>query len=143
MKRTNRKRIFACIGAVIILMSLLSSFTVNAATKKWTTGCYNGYRQTGYTSVILDNPKKDAYINVYNYNIRGKEDNTEFRVYIKDSNGKQLYTANVKSGKKLRLGNDHRSYKIYFSWSPNTFEPIAQVCNKYWAIKAKTNCYMR
>ena len=143
MKRTNRKRLFAFIGALVIIISLLSSFTVNAATKKWTTGCYNGYKQTGYTTVFLDNPKKDAYINVYNYNFRGKKDKTEFRVYIKDSNGKQLYAANVKTGTKLRLGNDHRSYKIYFSWSSKISEPIAEVCNEYWAIKAKKNCYMR
>ncbi|MBR1731076.1 MAG: hypothetical protein IJ725_01410 [Ruminococcus sp.] len=143
MKITGKRKVLAIIGTLIILMSVFASFEVNAATRKWVTGCYNGYKQTGCTTVYLTNTKKDAYINVYNYNLRGKEDKSEyFRVFIKNANGKLLYAADVKSGTKLRLGNDHKKYKICFSWSPKTEDYFNGTCVKYWAIKAKTNCYM-
>lgn len=127
---------------------------------EWKTGAFNkDNKANGYTTVYLNEDVENAYVHIYTYNKNGKKTKGELHIILKDEKGNLVWEGDVKSGTKLRLGNDHKEYRVYVSKkeyhstgddilskvisSGNNFLKLGENENNccYWAINTKKDCY--
>ena len=146
MKTTNKRKILAIIGSLIIVMSVFASFAVTASAASWKTGNFDsGYVAKGYTTVRLSNLKKDAYIKIFTYSNLGWKTSGKIHVTLRDTRGKWICEFNTTSGTKLKLGKDHSAYRVYVAKQHLKKDADDFLnCGKcqMWAINAVSNCYM-
>ncbi len=147
MKKTMR--FTAIILAAIMIMS---TFTVLASAKEyWVTGRFdNGYTARGYTTVNLENTRKNGYVKIYTYDSFGNQTSGQMHITMRTTSGKWLCEFDTKSGTKLKLGNNNSAYRIYVAKKKysNTIKGRGDdfinvgKCN-FWAINCYSNCYMK
>lgn len=140
------KKTFAIV-LVIVLFASIATFSASAA--QWKTGNFG----SGYTTVKLDNPKKDGYIKIHTYNcIKGNhsgqcfgagETYAKLKVTFRDTKGKWICDFNTTSGTKLKLGKDHSAYRIYITCRQDLGSGAKNFENKgkctHWAIETTSN----
>lgn len=127
----------------------------------WRTGTFsNEKRSDTFTTVYVDGENKNAYVRIYTYNRKGKKTKGEMHIVLRDEKGNWVWEGDIKSGAKLKLGNDHKAYRIYITKKEydttvgnlsisqikkagDNFVKIGENADNchYWAINAKTNCY--
>lgn len=133
-------------------MMIMSSLTIFASAKEyWVTGRFDsGYTAKGYTTVNLENTRKNGYIKVYSYDSFGNKTSGQMHITLRTSSGKWLCEFDTKSGSKLKLGNNNSAYRVYIAKKkyPNTIKGNADDflnvgrCN-FWAINCSSNCYIK
>lgn len=146
MKTKNTRKAFAIIGAMIIIISVFSSFAVTVSAASWRTGYFDsGYVAKGYTTVKLSNLKKNAYIKIFTYSSAGWKTSGKIHVTLRDTRGKWICEFNTTSGTKLKLGKDHSAYRVYIA-KQHLEKPSDDFINcgkcQMWAINAVSNCYI-
>ena len=146
-------RIISMLLAIITCFSIMSISA--SAVDYWRTGNIpSNYKNSGCTTIQLDNTKKNAKIVIHAYhssllNGNGTEGNSRLHVTICDTNGKLLWDDDVNTGRKgrvLNLGKDHSAYRIYIRevevpaleamGIPGYYTPL------YWGIECKKNCHI-
>lgn len=149
--KTNITRIVALI---LVTVTLLSVIPLQANAASWRTGNIpSNYRNSGYTTVYLNNTRSDAKIKIHTYyrSVTGASKEGKSRVYItmKDTSNRWIWGGSIdtgRNGKTMTLGKDHSAYRIYirevklngikyYDWSGYN-RPV------HWAIECTKNCYV-
>ena len=146
MLKTNKRRILSFATMLIIIISVFASFAVTASAASWQTGRFDsGYTAKGYTTVRLSNTKKAGYIKIFTYDVLGKKTSGEMHITLRDYRGRWICEFDTKSGKKLKLGNDHSAYRVYIA-KKKISSPAKDWINvgkcQTWAINTVSNCYI-
>ncbi len=115
------KHLKKIIALALVVLSLTSFASFGASAAQWKTGNFG----SGYTTVYLQNTKKNGYIKVHTYNCtRGKhsgkcfgsgETSAKLKITLRNTRGGWICAFNTTSKTKLKLGKDHSAYRVYIA----------------------------
>ena len=149
------KTIKRIVAMLLVVTTLFAICAVSASAATWRTGNFNRSHNSGYTTVYLSNAKKNGYIKIHTYNcVKGNhtgkcagagETNAKLKVTFLTTSGKWITQFNTTSKTKLKLGKDHKAYKINIAvrqdlGSAANFTNLGK-CS-HWAIEAVSNTYI-
>lgn len=150
----DRKRHASRLVALALIFTF--SLAVPARAGDWRTGYVPSGGGDTSAIVVFNNTNKNAYIRLHAYvqkgliprsaesNPEGKEGNCTLHVTMKDENDNFIWEGDVNTGSgarrgiKLKLGPDHRVYKIYLrhEYSIHCWE---HKCPIYWGVETLSN----
>ena len=144
LKKSFTKRIAVVLSVILLLVT--SACPVFA--DSWRTGNVVRGRDSGYTTIWLNNTGKDAKIKIHSYTTflsnEGKEASTTFHITMRDINGNWVWEGDIEtgsSGKTLKLGCDHSAYKICIRQNElNVHQWGWLTYADYWGIECVSNC---
>lgn len=150
------KKIKKILAIIMVVACTVTAYSTSASAAKWRTGNIPAYnRDTGYTTVRLDNTKKNAKIKIHTYtslfrNGKGYEGNARLYVTMRDTRGRWIWGGNIdtgSNGKTLTLGKDHSAYRIYLREVQMPGIYYYRFFNTYnyptyWAIECTKNCHI-
>lgn len=144
------KNLTRIICAALVLVTCFSILCVSASAASWRTGCVPSSGNSGYTTVRLSNPNKDAKIKIHSYTYlinpnNAKEKSTSFHITMRTTGGRWLWEGDIttgSSGKTLKLGRDNSAYKICIRQNSIPFGSWTLNYANYWGIQCTSNCYI-
>ena len=73
----------------------------------------NFSNNNSYVTVSLNTNCGAGYVQIYTYDLAGYRTNARIHITLRDWQGNWIWEGDANSGCKLRLGNDHSSYRVY------------------------------
>ena len=108
------KKTLYLILVFILMCSTVSSKNVFAATSAKFTG--NSYCAVTISQKLMQSSKyKTATVKITTYDLSGRKSSGKINIKLTDEKGNYIGTYKKKSGDTIKLGNDHKGYRIYIS----------------------------
>ena len=145
-----KKRILTVVLALTMVVSMLSVATLTASAATSATTSSSAYCTVNISQSLLNKPGLQyATVKFKTYDMTGLW-NTGAKVCItlRDGNGKYITSWIAKGGDTFKLGDDHRTYRIYVSYYDNPGKNFISQGNNFtnlgssykWKITNAKNC---
>lgn len=135
-----KKRIISILLTLAMVFSVVStvSITASAATKGKPDS--NTYCTVKISQKLLDKKcKQYATVKIKTYDASGWwNTGKKVRITLRDENGRYICSWIGKGGNTLKLGDDHKTYRIYVSRISNEF--MYTGATNQWKISDAKNC---
>lgn len=145
-------------GTAIITVRTADGYTASCSytvSSNSTTATGSFSNKKAYTTVRLNAGVSAGYITINSYDGLGLKTSAKLHVCLTDYNGNWICEFNTTSGTKLKLGNDHREYRVYVSpghydTNGSFWKTVINGGNKFtndgkcvtWKLTANSNCYI-
>lgn len=149
-----KKRILTIVLTLVMVFSMIpaASLTTSAATSAKTSS-YSSYCTVNISqSLINKKGKQYATVKFKTYDMAGWwNTGAKVRITLRDGNGRYITSWIAKGGDTFKLGDDHRTYRIYVSYYDNPGNSIISQANNFdnlggaykWTITSPKNCTIR
>lgn len=133
-------RIKRMLSLIFVIFIVVTSQVYAATSAKFDS---KNYCTVKISQSLMNSKKyKTATVKVTTYN--GKKTSGVINIKLTDGNGNYIGTYKKKSGDKIKLGNDHSSYRIYISpySKPVTGGIVSRSSKSAWNFENLGKCYI-
>lgn len=149
-----KKRILTIVLSLVMVFSMVpaASMTASAATSAKTSSSSSYCTVNISQSLINRKGKQYATVKFKTYDMTGWwNTGAKVRITLRDGNGRYITSWIAKGGDTFKLGDDHRTYRIYVSYYDNPENNFISQGNNFtnmgsaykWTITNPKNCTIR
>lgn len=149
-----KKRILTIVLTLVMVFSMIpaATMTASAATSAKTSSSSSYCTVNISQSLINKKGKQYATVKFKTYDMTGWwNTGAKVRITLRDGNGRYITSWIAKGGDTFKLGDDHRTYRIYVSYYDNPGNNIISQGNNFtnlgsaykWKISNAKNCTIR